>query len=95
MPAILQEGDCPFQQEASLRQTRGEASATIAIWSAPERRPEHEFKSAFSTYTHSNKLSSNDKLQTLRREADCPQYLMELDANGPPEATAKYAWVTP
>jgi hypothetical protein len=56
MPVILQEGDSPFQQEASLQGTRSEECATIAIWSVPERRPEHELKSAFSTHTHSNKL---------------------------------------
>jgi hypothetical protein len=63
MAAMLQEDD--FQQEASLRGTRGEAFATIAIWSVPERRSEHEFKSAFSTHAHSNKLSINNKLETL------------------------------
>ena len=56
MPAMQLEGDYLFPQEASLRGTRGEASATIAIWSVPERRPEHELKSALSTHTHSNKL---------------------------------------
>lgn len=95
MPAMQQEGDYLLPQDASLRGTRGEASATIAIWSVPERRPEHEFKSAFSTHTHSNKLSINNKLETLGREADCSRGLKELDANGPPDATIKYAWVTP
>jgi hypothetical protein len=95
MPAKLQEGDYPFPQEASLRGTRGEASATIAMWSVPVRRSKHEFKSAFSTHTHSNKLSINNKLETLGREADCSRGLKELDANEPPDATIKYAWVTP
>jgi hypothetical protein len=95
MPAMLQEGDYPLQQEASLRGIRGEASATIAIWSVPERRPEHEFNSTFSTHTHSNKLSINNKLETLGRETDCSRGLKELDANEPPDATIKYAWVTP
>jgi len=90
-----QEGDYPFPQEASLPRPRGEASATIATWSVPERRPEHEFKSAFSTHTRANKtLNSNDKLQTLAREADCARDLEKLDANEPPDATVKYAWVT-
>jgi hypothetical protein len=39
---MLQEGDSPFPQEASLQGACGEASASIAIWSVPERRPEHE-----------------------------------------------------
>ena len=52
---MRQEGDCPFPQEASLPGARGEASATIAIWSVPELRPEHEFKSAFFTYIHSKR----------------------------------------
>jgi hypothetical protein len=95
MPAMQQEGDYLFPQEASLRGTRGEASATIAIWSVPERRPEHEFKSAFSTHTHSNKLSINNKFEALGREADCSRDLDKLDANEPPDATVKYAWVTP
>ena len=92
---MLQEGDCPFPQETSLRGTHGEASAAIAISSVPERRPEHELKSAFSTHTHSNKLSINNKLETLGREADCSRGFKKLDANGPPDATIKYAWVTP
>ena len=94
MPAMQLEGDYLFPQEASLRGTRGEASATIAIWSVPERRSEHELKSAFS-HTHSNKLSINNKLETLGREANCSRGFKELEANGPPDATAKYAWVTP
>jgi hypothetical protein len=53
---MLQEGDYLFRQEASQRGIRGEASATIAIWSIPERRPEHEFSSALFTHTRSNKL---------------------------------------
>ena len=69
MPAMLQEGDYPFPQEASLPRPRGEASAAIAIWSVPERRPEHEFKSAFSTHSLKLALNSNDKLQTPGREA--------------------------
>ena len=48
MQAMLQEGDYPFRQEASLREIRGEASATIVNRSVPERRPEHELKSAFT-----------------------------------------------
>ena len=48
MQAMLQEGGSPFRQEASLRGIPGEASATIVNWSVPERRPEHELKSAFS-----------------------------------------------
>lgn len=95
MPAMLQEGDYPFPQEASLWETRGEASATIAIWSVPERRPEHEFKSAFSTHTHSKQALINNKLETLGCEADCSRGLKELDAKEPPDATIKYAWVTP
>lgn len=63
---MLQEGDYPFQHEASLRITRGEASATIAIWSVPERRPEHEFKSAFPTPS----LKQTGTRTTLGREAD-------------------------
>lgn len=38
---------------------------------------------------------SNNKLQTFGREADCSLGLKELDANEPPDATVKYAWVTP
>ena len=95
MPAMLQEGDYPFPQEASLQGACGEASATIAIWSVPERRPEHEFKSTFSTHSLKQALNSNDKLQTLGREADCSRDLDKLDANEPPDATVKYAWVTP
>ena len=93
---MLQEGDYLLPQEASLHGTRDEASATIAIWSVPELRPEHEFKSAFSTHTRANKtLNSNDKLQTLGREADCARDPEKLDANEPPDATVKYAWVAP
>ena len=94
MPAMLQEGDYPFPQEASLQGACGEVSATIAIC-VPERRPEHEFKSAFSTHTHSNKLSINNKFEALGREADCSRDPKKLDANEPPDATIKYAWVTP
>jgi len=57
MPAMLQEGGYLFQQEASQQGIRGEASAPIAIWSIPERRPEHEFKSAFYKHTRFDKLS--------------------------------------
>ena len=95
MRAMLQEGDYPFPWEASLQGACGEASATIAIWSVPERRPEHEFN-LLSLHTHANKtLNSNGKLQPLGREADCARGLQQLDANEPPEATVKYAWVTP
>ena len=68
MPAMRQEGDCPFPQEASLPGARGEASATIAIWSIPERWPEHEFKSAFSTHSLKQTRARATKLQTLGRE---------------------------
>jgi hypothetical protein len=58
MPAMLLEGDYLFRQEASQRGIRGAASATIAIWNVPERRPEHEFKSAFYMHTRADKLST-------------------------------------
>ena len=94
MPAMQLEGDYLFPQEASLRGTRGDESATIAIWGVPELRPEHEFKSAFSTRTHSNKLSikTNSKRSVARLTA---RVVLKLDANEPPDATVKYAWVTP
>jgi len=70
MPAMLQEGDYPFQQEASLPGTRGEASATIAIWSIPERWPEHEFKSAFSTHSLKRiRTQQNSERSGARRTA--------------------------
>jgi hypothetical protein len=93
---MLQEGDYPFQQEASLRGARGEASATIAIWNVPERRPEHEFKSAFSTHIHSKKLSTLIiKPPNARARGGLLVSSYELDANGLSDATIKYAWVTP
>jgi len=95
MPAMLQEGDYLFPQEASLQVACGEASATIAIWNVRKRRPEHEFKSAFSTHSLKQALNSNDKPQTLGREVDCSRDLDKLDANEPLGATVKYAWVTP
>jgi len=94
MPAMLQEGDYLLPWSASLLRTRGEAPATIAIWNVPERRPEHEFKSALSTHTRSKKLLNSDgKLQTLWREAGRSRDHAKLDANEASGATVKCAWV--
>ena len=94
MPAMLQEGDYLLPWSASLLKTRGEAPATIAIWNVPERRPEHEFKSALSTHTRSKRLLNSDgKLQTLWREAGRSRDHAKLDANEASDATVKCAWV--
>ena len=45
--------------------------------------------------THTNVLSrktTNSKRSAAKRTI-CLQALKELDANGPPDATEKYAWV--
>ena len=91
---MLQEGGYLFQQEASQQGIRGEASAPIAIWSIPERRPEHEFKSAFYKHTRFDSFqlqrqTPDDRTRGYSRE------LEKLDANEASGATVKCAWVIP
>ena len=67
MPAMLQEGGYLFQQEASQQGIRGEASAPIAIWSIPERRPEHELNLLSINTLASTAFNSSGKLLTIER----------------------------
>ena len=94
MPAMLQEGGYLFQQEASQQGIRGEVSAPIAIWSIPERRPEHELNllsinTLASTSFQLQRQTPDDRTRGYSRE------LEKLDANEASGATVKCAWVIP